>query len=303
VDVDGMIEDELTTAVRTEIAGTIPELVEDAMSGIRVSQSMEIGDNSYNILAIPDDITIDTEGMDISMKTQVMPETVWAEEWGSNPPGPSLGDFGYPTFAETSGGTELALGIDFFNQLMYGVWGGGLLDTTMTDESLGIDVALIGLVLPGLTDLTLVTTPTLPPAIVPYEDAEAGTELAMQLGDMYVQIYNGPETEEALYMELYVSARIPLTLAASAEGDAIAIELADPEVWVDVIAPDASSAAAAGAEGAFAVLLPAFLPEITGALGEIPIPTLYGFGLEDITTDLVGTDNGHLVIGGNLAIE
>jgi hypothetical protein len=303
VDIDGMIEDELTGAIETEITSAIPDLVEEAMSGIRVSQSMDIGDNSYTILAIPEHIDIDAAGMNIALKSLVTPYTAVAEGWAISPPGPGLGDFSYPTFAETSGGTEIALGIDFLNQLMYAVWGGGLLDTQLTDEDLGIDVALIALVLPGLEDLTLVTTPTLPPMIVPHEDVEAGTELAMQLGDMYVQIYNGPATESALYMELYVSAQIPLSLAASADGDAIGVELGHPEVWVDVISPDPSSPEAAGAEAAFAVLLPALLPELTSAFAEIPIPAFSGFALADVETKLVGADNGHLIISGNLGIE
>jgi hypothetical protein len=303
VDIDGMIEDQLTSAIETEIASAIPDMVEEAMSGIRLSQSMDIGDNSYTLLAIPERIDIDSAGLDIALKSLVTPYVAVAEGWATSPPGPGLGDFSYPTFAETSGGTEIALGIDFLNQLMYAVWGGGLLDTQMTDEDLGIDVALIALVLPGLEDLTLVTTPTLPPVIVPHEDVEAETDLAMQLGDIYVQIYDGPATPSALYMELYVSAQMPLTLEASADGDAIGVELGDPEVWVDVISPDPSSPEAAGAEAAFAVLLPALLPEITGAFGEIPIPAFSGFALADVETELVGADDGHLVISGDLGIE
>jgi hypothetical protein len=303
VDVVGMIEDELTSAVSTEIASAIPDMVEDALSGIRVSQTMDIGDNSYTIDAIPEAISIDASGMDIALQTQVTPTAIVADAWGVSPPGPGQGGYTYPSFAETSGGTELGLGIDFLNQLMYAVWGGGLLDQAMTDEDLGIDVAVIALVLPGLTDLTLVTTPLLPPVIVPHVDEEAGTELAMQLGDMAVEIYDGPETEESLYMELYVSANIPLTLGMSAAGDAIAIELGTPELFVDVSYPDPSSPAAAGAEAAFELLLPALLPEITGAFGEIPIPAFSGFALTDAEASLVGSDDGYLMISGDLAGE
>jgi hypothetical protein len=104
-------------------------------------------------------------------------------------------------------------------------------------------------------------------------------------------------------MELYVSAQIPLSLAATADGDAIGVELGHPEVWVDVISPDPSSPEAAGAEAAFAVLLPALLPELTSAFAEIPIPAFSGFALADVETELVGADNGHLVISGDLGIE
>jgi hypothetical protein len=104
-------------------------------------------------------------------------------------------------------------------------------------------------------------------------------------------------------MELYVSANIPLTLGMSAAGDAIAIELGTPELFVDVSYPDPSSPAAAGAEAAFELLLPALLPEITGAFGEIPIPAFSGFALTDAEASLVGSDDGYLMISGDLAGE
>ncbi len=303
VDVDGMIEDELSAAIEDTLSSTIAPMVEEAMAGIRVSQSMDIGDNSYTILALPESVDVDGTGLDIPMKTLVSPYSWESAGWAAGPPGPPMGDYLYPTFADTSGGTELALGIDFLNQLMYAVWGGGLLDNSLTDEDLGIDIAAIALVLPGLTDLTLVTTPTLPPMIVPHEDVEAGTELAMQLGDLFVEIYDGEVSEDNLYMELYVSAHVPLSLLASSAGDALSVELGDPVVWVDVVSPDPSSPEAAGAEAAFAVLLPVFLPEITGAFDEIPIPSFAGFMLADVETTVVGTDDGHLMISGDLSSE
>jgi hypothetical protein len=150
-----------------------------------------------------------------------------------------------------------------------------------------------------------VTEALLPAVVVPYRDGEEDENVQLQVGDLFVQIYDGEPSEETLYMELYVSTTSPASLTTSAAGDEISMTLGDPVVVVDVVYPAASSPEAAGAEGAFELLLPVFLPEITGAFGEIPIPSFAGFSLTGVSTRMVGTagPQGYLGLSGSLEID
>ena len=58
----------------------------------------------------------------------------------------------------------------------------------------------------------------------------------LQLGDVYVAVYNGEETEEDLYMSLYVSTVAPMSLAATGDGTGLTLDIGEPTVKVDVVA-------------------------------------------------------------------
>ena len=147
----------------------------------------------------------------------------------------------------------------------------------------------------------MVTTPMLPPVAVPYDDGD-GSQFQLQLGDLHVAIYNGEISESSRYMELYVSATAPLTLDATT-GSSIALEVGEPVVHVDVsyTSPD-YGATDEDTEVLFGDLMPLYLPEITGALGEIPLPEIEGFGLEDVTAtmDGGGSEPAYWVLSGSL---
>ena len=42
---------------------------------------------------------------------------------------------------------------------------------------------------------------------------------------------------------------------------------------------------------------------LTDAVSEIPIPDIDGFGIENTSVDLVGSDDGFIEIGGELALD
>jgi hypothetical protein len=305
LDVDGLIEAELKSAVEGAIMDEVPALIGDSFSSLEVEQAFDVRGTTYTMTAAPSEIIVGSTAIDLSMETTVIPDSYGATFLVDGPDGSPYMGYATPSFGATTGGTEVGLGLDFFNQALRAFWAGGLLDTAMTDEDLGVDVGAIALVLPGLTDLTMVSAAMLPPVIVPIDDPEVEEELELQVGDLFVSIYNGPEAEENLYMELFVQVRAPATLEATSGGDALSIALGDPMVYVDVVYPDASSPEAAGAEAAFEVLLPLFLPEITGAFGEVPIPAFDGFALTDVDTalDSTGTPDGYLVLSGNLDVD
>ena len=80
--------------------------------------------------------------------------------------------------------------------------------------------------MPGLTDMVIATEPLLPPVARPRGD-DADTvdgetyNYDLQLGDIYVAVYNGEATEDDLYMSLYVSTEAPMSLSASSDGTSL----------------------------------------------------------------------------------
>ena len=136
-----------------------------------------------------------------------------------------------------------------------------------------------------------VQTPLLPPVATPRTSADDDMEFDLFVGDMLVELHNGPVGEDTLYMELYVTVAAPLDLDAATDGASIDIALGDPVVHIDIsyTAPEFTITREA-TEGLFGDLMPLYLPELTGALGAIPLPEFASFGLSDIATGMTGTD-------------
>ena len=93
-------------------------------------------------------------------------------------------------------------------------------------------------------------------------------------------------------MSLYVSTVAPMAFSASSDGTSLALDLGEPVVKVDVVETSPDFAVSTEAtEALFADLMPLYLPEITGAIGEVPLPSVGGFSLSDVSTSMVGADD------------
>lgn len=303
IDVEELVEDELASAIQGAVEDAVPSLLGDSLSALSFDQDFEIADNTYTLAARLQAAEVDENGITFRMSTQMNVE----EERGVGAlSGPEFFPyFGYsaPVPADEGSGTDMSLSTDMFNQLMFALWRGGMLDQELTEEDLGLDMATIGLLLPGLEDLTMITTPLLPPVLIPRMDWEDGHEYDLQLGGMLVQIHDGPVTEDSLAMELYMSAVTPMAFATDEAGTAIEMELSDPEVYVDASYIDSSfDIDDAAVESLFVGLMSVYLPELTGELGSIPLPEFEGFALRDVTTSMAGDDEpmGYWMVSGSL---
>jgi hypothetical protein len=301
-DVEGMIWDELESAVLDTVDDTVAPLLGDTIGDVRIDQDFEIMASVYTLTAVVQALNVDESGISVVMKTQVKADE--AIGWGASagPSGAPFFNFGEPAW-ESSTGTSLALNTDFINQALFAFWQGGFMDQQVTDEDLGLDMGTIGLLMPGLTDMTMLTLPMLPPVAVPRSDTSDGYEYELQLGDMAVRIYNGEVEDESLYMELFVSVIAPMNLSAGDGGTTVALEVGDPVIYVDVSSTStASPITVETTESLLADLIPYYLPSMTGALGEVPLPSIGGFTLSSITTGMDGSDTppGFWVLTGDL---
>lgn len=292
VDIDGMIQDYMEGAIEDVVYGEVPGLMAETFQDLEIGYTFAVEDNSYSFVAVPDAVAVDGTGITLGLETSVS-----TSAWTSAYTGLGSLYYGYSQPAWTSGGgTSMGVSADFLNQVFLAMWGGGLMDMSLTDEDLGLDVADLALVLPELTDLTVETEALLPPVVVPGDGEDL---LDLQVGDLLVNVYNGPAESGYEYMQVYVSAEAGLNLSATSSAT-LSAEIGDTEVWFDVVYPDAGSSEAAATEALLGMLVPLLLPELTGALGEIEIPEIEGFTLTDITVTQDGAERGYTVLSGDL---
>ena len=207
-----------------------------------------------------------------------------------------------PSFDGGGSGTNMGISADVLNQMMFAFWQGGMLDQFLTEEDLGIDSSLIGLLLPGVDSMNVVTTPLLPPVIVPRSDASEGPQFDLQIGSLMTSIHDGEITEDSLAMELYVAAEIPLTLSIDEEAG-IVMSLGEADVLVDMTyaRPD-MAISPSFIEGLLGGILADYLPDMTSDLGSIPMPELEDFSMAVSGSEMAGPDTppGYWVLLGGL---
>ena len=135
----------------------------------------------------------------------------------------------------------------------------------------------------------------LPPAVV----TGTGREMFdLQLGDIHLVLYNGNATTGDVLIDVYFSAFMGMDLSATS--DTLSATMGDPEVYFDVVYPEANTAGAKDTEALLVELVPYLLPLLTDALGEIPLPEIDGFAISGVRTNTDGPEDGFLMVRGNL---
>lgn len=294
VDIDGLIQGYMEDALEDAVESEVPSLIEDVLQELELATSIDVLENTYDIDALPYSIQVDDAGLTLALETYFTARS-WESPYTGE--GSLYYDYSVPSYGSTPG-MVLSLSEDFLNQALFAFWGGGILDMTMSGEELGLDVEDLSYVFPDLTELNIATEALLPPVVLP----PTGSGLVdLQLGDYYMVIYGGPAEAGYEMMEVYVSLRGELDVTATESS--ITPELGDVEVWFDVVYPDANTVAAADTEALLDALVPLFLPVLTEAISEIPIPEIEGFTLSGISVGLSGAESGYLDIEGDLVME
>lgn len=296
IDIDGLIEGYLVDALADMAADEVPALVEDAVQGLEIAQSFEIEGTTVNFDAIPGSTSVDDLGLTLGLES-----TFTVDAWTSSmtaDPGSLTGDFSAPNYSAVSADLAIGLNEDFLNQALFALWGGGLLEMEMSSEELGLDVSDLELFLPDLTGLTIGTRALLPPVVVPGSGSDL---LDLQLGDLELSLYNGPADEANLFLRVYVTLDAGLGISASSDNTLLPA-LGDVNISFDLVYPNDRSAYAGDTEALLQTLVPMLLPQLTSALGEIPIPSFDGYGLSGISITLGGAEQGYVLLSGDLML-
>ena len=289
LDIDTLIIEEMRSAVEGAVGGASDGLLDGALGDFGVDETFEISGMSYTLQAELGTLEVDDLGMTLGMETRVVPEEVLSAGAIEGPEYLPVFDWWSPDLSLTESGLSMALSTDVLNQMMFAMWQGGLLDQSLNAADLGVDPALLGLLLPGIDDATIVTTPGLPPVFTPREDWADGNQYDFSIGGMAVDIYDGDSADGTRVMSLYVAMRLPVALGAT--GEEITMTLGEATVYTDMTYADpAMGLSAAAIEPLFGPVLAGFVPELTGELSSIPLPSLDGFTLSIDTTTMLGGD-------------
>lgn len=291
-DLEAEVESALGAAVEDAVGDAVPGAVEDALGDLSVDTDFAVGDGTATLSAVPAAISTDDTGITLALSTVV---SLDAWTLGRTADGTLEYGYGQPTWTGTPGAL-VGLSADMLGQVLFAAWGAGALSLEATDEDLGLDMAIVSMLLPGLTDLTVVTDPLLPPVAVPGSSGD----FDLEVGDLLVSLYDGAVVPGAEVYTFYVSTVTPMDVDV-ADG-ALTTSLGTPVAWVDVVvAPDGVDTASL--EDALEVLAPSLLGAGVGALAEIPLPSLGGYALNGATASVGGAEGGYAVVGGDLQAE
>ncbi len=295
LDLSSLIQGYMEDAIEGVIQDEVPSLVADAVGDLEIGTELEIEGNTYAFDAVPSYCSVDDLGLTLGLGTSFTAATWNHDETG---PGSLWGDYTLPTYSTGTPGMQLSLSLDFLNQALYAFWGGGLLDRTLTEEDIGLDLGSLSTFLP-FDSLSIQTNALLPPVIVP---GDSGALLALQLGDLELTLYNGAPEDDDIVFQVYTSVIADLELEVSPEGTLLP-SLGEMQIWFDVVRPQAGTEASADAEALLGALIPMLLPSLTEGLGEVPIPDIQGFSLDVVSIVLDGAESGYVTVNGDLAVE
>ena len=123
----------------------------------------------------------------------------------------------------------------------------------------------------------------------------------LQLGEVHLVLYNGDASTGDVLIDVYFSAFMGMNMSATSE--ALSATMGEPDVYFDVVYPEANTGGAKDTEALLVELVPYLLPMLTDALGEIPLPTIEGFGINNIKVGTDGPEDGFLMVRGQLKAD
>jgi hypothetical protein len=295
LDLSGLIQGYMEDAIEGAITDEVPSLVADTVGDLEIATDLDVGGNTYRFDAAPSYASVDDLGMTLGLET-----TFTTGQWSHDEEGPGslYGDYTLPTYASGTPGMQLSLSLDFLNQVLYAFWGGGVLDQTLTEDQLGLDLGSLSTFLP-FDSLSIQTNALLPPVLVP---GTGDSLLDLQIGDLALTLYDGAPEDGNVVFQVYMSLVAGLDLDVSTDG-MLEPSLGDATIWFDVVTPASGTEASADAESLLGALVPMLLPSLTEGLGSVPVPDISGFGLDIQSIALDGAESGYVNVNGDLSVE
>jgi hypothetical protein len=293
-DIEGIIEDLMIEELADLAEEEVPDIINEMLAGLDLGQTMSLGDSTYELDAIPDYVDVDDLGLTLGLET-FFTVNGWTSTFAQTP-GTLVYPYSPPSFSSPNGQMEIAIGEDFLNQAFYAMWGGGMLDFTMTGSDLGLDPDDLSLFMPNLTDLVIETVAMLPPVIIP----GTGTDiLDLQVGDLELSLYNGSVAESNLELRVYVHLFAGMGLTTSSD-NTLTASIGDMDISFDLVYPNPRSQYAGDTEAFLGALMPLLMPMLTESLGSFPIPDIDGLTVGNINVALAGAEDGFVVASGDL---
>ncbi len=316
VDVDGQVKSQLASALKdpdgagpqdAPIAGAL----QGALGGLALGSSISagLGVNLYMPFTQVDaDVNGDSFEIGVSATSPIHPvgapdftrSLVIAPEpfpaYGANTPG------GRPGTDVTSTPYHLALGLSAtsFNQLLKSLTEKGILNITLTEIALGggspitVTSDVLGVFIPEFFDLPAATPlkidiiPTVSP-IVTGLPGPAGELEELKLSQLLINI--SAADGSVLYLSVAVDVRTGINFSYSQATNALAILLGavNSNDITTVILENGIHTDESNLQGVVPLLVQQFLPSLTGGLGSIPLPALFGLSPGNARVNKQGT--------------
>jgi hypothetical protein len=269
---------QLEDAFEKQLGAQIPKAIVDALNSLALDQSIPVApfmdDGEAVVLKIKTGLSsakFTPQGAALGMQaTVVVPKVTPHNPLGSIGRAACLTGLAEPFTFPMKGQLELALHDDFFNQIPYGMYLGGLLEMDLTSEQLGVDLSQY-----GLDNVDLHVDFLLPPIMT---SCTPDSATVLQIGDMRVDgqmnLYGLP-----VEMTVYASMETEAGLVPVTKDDGtkeLSIALGDVRIMEVEVA--AVTGPLEGAEEVLVSLIEnqlmgGFLDNFSGgAMGAFPIP-------------------------------
>lgn len=258
LDVAGMLSEMMLEMVEE----SLPEGLESALSGTTVSESFSMMSADISLDASVAAIETTADGIAMQMETLAECSDAILDAPGSLTmvsSTPALSDDG------------AAISIDVLNRMLFLAWRSGAMSEVLSDDELGIDETIIGLLFPGATTLSMEMEPMLPPVV---QDVGADQPMSLDMAELQLVAWGDVDgTEEML-------GRIALHLSGEVTPSIIGGNLA---LEIDIASMEADAVDYAASDVASGESLEDLMALFGGSLGgdllsdlSIPLPAALG---------------------------
>jgi hypothetical protein len=237
-------------------------MVNQALASLAGQHQVNALGQTIDLAVAPSAVTFDTTGGTISLDTQLLIQAA------ANSPGYVGIETGTPTY-DPGQGLELGMSANLLNDLLSQATALGQLSMSMSVAGGSFD--------------TLQMAPTSAPMIS--TDPSSG-QLELFLPDFKLTFLSGGSGGKPVG-DASMNAEVTLAISPVANGAAVAVALATPTVDVDVLndIPNATYLDAGALSNAVKLSLNAQISQISGLLGAIPLPTIAGVTVRDVSVD------------------
>ena len=260
----------------------VAPLLDEAIAGLAAGTTIDVLGAPVEVSASPRVATIDDSGATLVLDTAVSaPSAAPGMVYLASPqPLPAL---------DHSADLALAVADDALNQALAALWAAGGLDLTIPLG--GGDYGDVGV----LFDRVHLTA-LLPPVV---QSGPAG--LSVALGDVRFAFEKEDGGQVVATTSVVVNATAALTVAAAPDGGALALQVVDPQVFADFEeATGANQLAADQVETLISFVTTRALAAAGDLLGQVPIPSVAGASVENLSVAAGADAPGYLVASGHL---
>lgn len=290
IDSEGIVEDALVDAIEDAVPGAL----EEALESVRIDSTLALVDAEADLFAEIGALETSSDGLTLVLDAEVSSGATHPDVPAH--PGSLILGGDAPDYASTPG-LFLGLSLDVLNRTLEQLWNVGGVHATLTSDDLGLEPALVGLVFPDNTALTLILYPQLPPILTP---ASGKAPMALDIPELQVEIWGDADPTAPL-----TTAAIHLTAGATpAVSDSeIALEISDAALTLDIISASAETVGAdESLEGLLSVatsgLAESLLPEIA-----FELPAMGGFEMSPQSIEAAGDDGDWIAVGADLSLQ